>query len=167
VAPGAIGPDGNANLTSKTFIPYNPATVITGNPNQWFNPLMFALQPMVPCPNNTALTCGTLGNVPRGFLRGPGLGTWDFSLVKDTAMHFLGEAGALQFRAEFFNILNRANFSVPGATVFSGTTGTVVPGSTTTANVGAYSETPVGSAGVISTTTTTSRQIQLALKVIF
>jgi hypothetical protein len=169
VAPNTLGPDGNLNTTTKTFIPYDPGSVITGSPTQWFNPLMFALQPMVPCPNAVATTCGTLGNSPRGLLRGPGLGTWDFSLVKDTAAHFLGEAGAIQFRAEFFNILNRANFSVPAATIFGGATGTIGAGGCTTAcaNVGAYSQPLVSSAGVISTTTTTSRQIQLALKIIF
>jgi hypothetical protein len=171
VAPGALGPDGNTNLTSQTFIPYDPNTVITGNFHQWFNPLMFTVAPMVPCPATAGIyvgtTCGTLGNAPRGLLRGPGLGEWDFSLVKDTAVHFLGEAGSVQFRAEFFNILNRANLGMPNGTVFSGSTGNIVAGSTTTPNVGAYSQTPTGTAGQITTTTTTSRQIQLALKVIF
>ena len=72
VAPGQTGPDGTINTTNETFVPYNSSTVITGNPNQWFNPLMFSLQSIVPCPNNSALTCGTLGDVSRGLLRGPG-----------------------------------------------------------------------------------------------
>jgi hypothetical protein len=78
---------------------YNAATVITGNPNRWFNPNMF-----------TSPIPGYLGNVGRGVLTGPGLFNWDFSLHKNTPLGFLGEAGNLQFRAEFFNILNRANF---------------------------------------------------------
>jgi hypothetical protein len=169
VAPGAIGPDGNANTTTSTFIPFDPNSVILGNATHWFNPLMFTVAPMVPCPGGpfAGQTCGTLGNAPRGLLRGPGLGTWDFSLVKDTALPFLGEAGSLQFRAEFFNILNHANFSMPNGNVFSGSTGTIVAGSTTAANVGAYSQPFLSTAGQITTTTTTSRQIQLALKVIF
>jgi hypothetical protein len=77
----------------------------------------------------------------------------------------------MQFRAEFFNLLNRANFGTPSNTVFSGTIGTIgasPAGCTTTcANVGAYSQSPVGNAGAITTTATPSRQIQLALKVIF
>ena len=78
---------------------YSPAAVITGDPNRWFNPNMFA----TPIP-------GYLGNVARGSLTGPGLLNWDFSMHKNTPLAFLGEAGNLQFRAEFFNILNRANF---------------------------------------------------------
>ena len=54
----------------------------------------------------------------------------------------------LQFRAEFFNVLNHANFGTPNAIVFSGT---------------AISS----SAGLITTTATTSRQIQFGLKLIF
>ena len=78
---------------------YSPAAVITGDSNRWFNPNMFA----TPIP-------GYLGNVARGSLTGPGLLNWDFSMHKNTPLAFLGEAGNLQFRAEFFNILNRANF---------------------------------------------------------
>ena len=43
--PGAKDPNGNVNNTPYTFIPFNKNTVITGNPNEWFNPLMFDLQP--------------------------------------------------------------------------------------------------------------------------
>ena len=77
---------------------YNPKTVITGNVQQWFNPNMFALQPV-----------GTIGDVGRNTLTEPGLATWDFSVNKDTAVR-LGEAGRIQFRAELFNILNHPNF---------------------------------------------------------
>jgi Carboxypeptidase regulatory-like domain/TonB dependent receptor len=157
VAPGQIGPDGSVNSAKVTFIPYNAATVITGNPQQWFNPLMFSMQPLAPCPNNSALTCGRLGDASRGMLRGPGLGTWNFSLVKDTAVPRLGEAGSVQFRAEFFNILNRTNFGIPSGNVFSGSA----------SDKGAYSEAPLSSAGQITNTSTTSRQIQLALKIVF
>jgi len=78
---------------------YSPADVIIGDPNRWFNPNMFT----TPIP-------GYLGNVGRGSLTGPGLLNWDFSLHKSTPLAFLGETGNLQFRAEFFDILNRANF---------------------------------------------------------
>ena len=78
---------------------FNPKTVITGNPHQWFNPNMFTIAPP-----------GQFGNVPRGALYGPRLFDWDFSVSKDTS---LGEAGKLEFRADFFNILNHANFGFP------------------------------------------------------
>ncbi len=154
VAPGQAGPDGTVNTTSQTFVPFNSDNVITGNPNQWFNPLMFSLPPVAPCPNNSALTCGTLGDAARGLLRGPRLAQWDFSVVKDTA---LGERSRLEFRAEFFNILNHTNFGMPSGTVFAGST----------TDRGALSESPLPTAGLIRTTATTSRQIQLVLKLLF
>jgi hypothetical protein len=92
-------------------------------------------------------------------MRGPGLGSWDFSAVKDTALPFLGENGSLQFRAEFFNFLNRANFGAPQGLVFTGT-----PSLT---NLGPFTEAPGATAGRITTTSTNSRQIQFALKLIF
>ena len=67
------------------------------------------------------------------------------------AIGALGEQGKLEFRAEMFNILNRVNFADPNRTVFSGTAGS----------------TPLSTAGVITATATTSRQIQLTLKLFF
>lgn len=88
---------------------------------------------------------GTFGNVQRGSLTGPKLVEFDTSLFKNFQ---LDERFRLQFRAEAFNILNHANFSEPNAVVFSG---------------GSYSST----AGVITSTFTTSRQIQFALRLTF
>ncbi len=90
----------------------------------------------------TARTWGSLG---RGTLRGPGLGAVDISLTKNAA---LNERVALQFRAEFFNALNHTNLGPPNQIVFSGNS--VSP-----------------SAGLITTTATTSRQIQIGLKIIY
>jgi hypothetical protein len=160
IAQGTVLTDatGGAYMAATNFIPYNPHTVITGNPNGWFNPNMFHMQPMAPCPNSPALTCGTLGNATRGILRGPGLGDWDFSLVKDTATPLWGREGSVEFRAEIFNILNHTNFGMPASgTVFNGATS--VPG--------AYQQAPLAGVGQITTTVTTSRQIQFALKLIF
>ena len=88
--------------------------VILGKPNQWFNPNAF-LQP----PANS----GFYGDLGRNTLIGPGLATWDFSTMKDTLIH---ERLTLQFRAEIFNLLNRANFNTPNLIVFtpSGVSGT-------------------------------------------
>ena len=156
-----------ANPAGGTYnwIPFDPKTVITGNPVNWFNPLMFGEQPL-----------GTEPNTPRDFLRGPGVGTWNFSINKDTKLGFLGEQGSLQFRAEFFNLLNRANFGPPSNVVFSGTTAfnasapntlnSSAGGNIQTPNA-ASATNPLGSVGQITTTSTSSRQIQLALKIVF
>jgi hypothetical protein len=157
-----------AGVTCKYVpVPFNASTVTQGNPTQWYNPNMFTMAPMFTAPGSgvvcTSSTCGTgttygtLGNAARGLLRGPGMNNVDFSLNKDTRLPFLGEQGNLEFRAEIFNILNHPNFGMPGGTVFSGKTTDYSP----------YSETTGSSAGVITTTVTTSRQVQLALKVVF
>ncbi|OFW42631.1 MAG: hypothetical protein A3J28_03480 [Acidobacteria bacterium RIFCSPLOWO2_12_FULL_60_22] len=88
---------------------------------------------------------GTYGNAGRNVLTGPGLATLDFSLFKSTR---ISERVGLQFRAEVFNSFNRANFGIPSPVVFSGATFNT-------------------SAGVITSTVTTSRQIQFGLKLIF
>jgi hypothetical protein len=111
-------------------------SIITGNPNQWFNPAAFLAPPA---------NSGFYGNLGRNTLIGPGLATWDFSTVKDTR---LKERLTLQFRAEIFNLLNRANFNTPNLIVFtpSGVSGT---------------------AGAITSTSTTARQVQFALKLLW
>jgi len=88
---------------------------------------------------------GFYGNLGRDTLIGPGLGTWDVAFVKNTAIH---EHLTCELRAEEFNILNRANFNAPNAVTF----------------------TPTGvspTAGVITSTATSSRQTQFALKLIW
>lgn len=79
-----------------------PAGTPVGTPNLWFDPCAFTLP-----------TTGFLGNAGRNILRGPGLTNLDFTIAKDTAVGFLGESGRLEFRAEFFNILNHPNFATP------------------------------------------------------
>jgi hypothetical protein len=54
---------------------------------------------------------GNFGNFGRNQVYGPGFKNVDFSVTKDTK---LTETSALQFRAEFFNILNHPNFALPG-----------------------------------------------------
>jgi hypothetical protein len=113
--------------------------VILGNPNQWFNPNAFL------APSNTPANAGFYGNLGRDTLIGPGLATWDFSTFKETTIR---ERLALQFRAEIFNLLDRANFNTPNLITFtpSGVSGT---------------------AGAITSTATTSRQVQFGLKLIW
>ncbi len=81
------------------------------------------------------------------------MGTVDLSVLKNTR---LSERFTLQFRAEFFNLLNRANFGTPNPIVFG-----------TFPARGAGQPTFSASAGLITTTTTSSRQIQGGLKLIF
>ena len=88
---------------------------------------------------------GFYGNLGRDTLAGPGLATWDLSFLKDIQIQ---ERLKLQFRAELFNLLNRVNFNTPNAVVF----------------------TPTGvspTAGVITSTSTPSRQIQFGLKLLW
>ena len=93
---------------------YNPNTVITGDPNNWFNGghVLDAAELYWTWPDKLfADTIGQLGTARRNSLIGPAERNWDFSLVKDTKLGFLGEAGMLEFRAEFFNVMNHPNFS--------------------------------------------------------
>jgi hypothetical protein len=110
-----------------------------GTPTRWFDPCAFALQPI-----------GTLGSAGRNIIRGPGLATVDMSLTKDAPLPAIGSNGQVEFRVEIFNVLNRTNFDMPNRTVFSGTTADPLP-----------------TAGQITATATTSRQIQLAVRVSF
>jgi hypothetical protein len=116
--------------------------VILGNPNQWFNPAAFLAPPV---------NSGFYGNVGRDTYIGPGLATWDFSVLKNTRIH---ESLNLQFRAEIFNLLNRANFNTPNLIVFTPPTATNTTGLS-------------GTAGAITSTSTTARQVQFALKLLW
>jgi hypothetical protein len=94
-------------------------------------------------------TCANLlGNGGRNEIYGPGLVDFDFSVIKDTK---IGERLDVQFRAEMFNIFNRANFNPPLVNqVLFGQDGS-----------------PNSAAGALDSTSTTSRQVQFALKLIF
>jgi len=127
--------DGNTrNPDRPSLNPSFTGPVILGTQAQWFNPNAF----LVPA-------AGTYGDLGRGVYTGPGLGDVDMSLFKNTA---LAENVNLQFRTEFFNLLNRANLGTPNPTVFSGTS--VSP-----------------TAGLITSLATTPRQVQFGLKLIF
>ncbi|MFL6450371.1 MAG: TonB-dependent receptor domain-containing protein [Bryobacteraceae bacterium] len=64
----------------------------------------------------------TFGNAGRNILIGPGLGTWDLGAGKD---FLFTEKAGIQFRSEFFNVLNRANFGLPDRNIGSATQGTI------------------------------------------
>jgi outer membrane receptor protein involved in Fe transport len=134
---------GNLNTTSfsanerPNVKPGSSNNPILGGPNLYFDPSAFE----VPAAN-------TRGNLGRNTLIGPGMVGLDASVGKSFA---LGETRALQFRAEVFNLPNTPNFAVPsGLVVFTNAAGTVP-----------------SAAGKITSTVTTSRQIQLGLKLTF
>ena len=98
-------------------------------------------------------SCSNLvGNVGRNSLYGPRLTTVDFSAFKNFQM---GERLKLQFRAEFFNILNHTNFAAPNFLNDSNNSIFDANGATSS------------NAGIIGSTSTPSRQIQLGLKLVW
>jgi hypothetical protein len=90
---------------------------------------------------------GTYGNVSRDALTGPGLTQLDFSATRNAR---LTERLGFQFRAEFFNILNHTNLSTPNEVVYTSATSGISP-----------------TAGLVTSTSTTSRQIQFGAKLQF
>ncbi len=87
------------------------------------------------------------GNLGRNTIIGPGFSNLDFSFVKNTRIK---ERLNWQIRADAFDLLNQTNFGNPGTTVGSSTLGLITGGT----------RFPAGDFG-------TSRQIQLAMKLIF
>ena len=102
---------------------------------QYINPACFTAPP---APN-------VLGNTGRNIVIGPGLFNLDYSMVKNTKIPKISENFNVQFRAEFFNVLNRANFAPPVANL-----DVLVPGF-----------------GQITSTQSPERQIQFGLKFIW
>jgi hypothetical protein len=131
-------PTGNGDTRNPVRPNWNPAfhgKLYPGTTSQYFNPTAFL-----------APAAGTYGNVRRDSLTGPGLSEVDFSAAKNTA---LTERLHLQFRAEFFNLLNKTNLLTPNEVVYT--------------SASAISPT----AGVVTATSTASRQIQFGAKVLF
>ena len=105
-----------------------------------------------PAPSGRTYCANLHGNMGRNTIIGPGLSKLDFSVFKNNHFKRISENFSTQFRAEIFNIFNRPNFGSPtdNLTIFDQTG---VPQTQT--------------AGLLTSTQTTSRQIQLALKVIW
>jgi len=126
---------GNGDSRAPDRVSMNPGfsgPIIVGKPERWFNPQAFVLP-----------IAGTYGNAGRDIIEGPGLLEFDGSLFKTFRVR---ELMSLQFRAEFFNLLNHSNFGLPIISTFTAS-GAATP-----------------SAGLINYTSTTSRQIQFGLK---
>jgi hypothetical protein len=101
------------------------------------------------------LQCFNLrGNAGRNIIPGPGLLDLDFSVFKDSYIKRISENFHVQFRAEFFNILNHPNFAGPQ---ISNAEGDVFDGSGK----------PISTAGKLTSTSTDPREIQFALKLIW
>ncbi len=89
---------------------------LIGNPNsgprtpqEWFNVSAFQrLDPMA--------QAGQFGNEGRNVVQGPAYQEWDFSAIKNIPIR---ESKSLQFRAEFFNVFNHANFRLPNNDISS------------------------------------------------
>jgi len=96
-----------------------------------------------------------LGNTGRNKFYGPGLTTVDFSVFKNIPVTKISETFNVQFRAEFFNILNHTNFLSPG---FLNTFGQ---------NNSAFDFNGSPLSTTLNQTSTTSRQIQLGLKLVW
>ena len=137
-----IRPDRNPAFTASLYTHGSTAQRAV----QYFNPAAFS-----------APAYGTVGNLGRNTLTGPGYSDVDLSLSKTTR---LNESLRAQFRAEFFNVLNRTNLQTPSPTVFSSG-----PTQGTAANQAAPAILSP-TAGVV-TSAATSRQIQLGLKLLF
>lgn len=114
---------------------------ILGHPDRYFDPTAFVLQPE-----------GMLGDLGRNALIGPNLHTVDLAAVKNATWTRLGEKASVQLRLEAFNVLNRANFGVPGLQAFAGVDD---------------DEVPLSSLGRIRSTVTSPRQIQVGLRISF
>lgn len=117
--------------------PINP-----GNPNGYIKLSCFAAT----IPGNR------LGDSGRNVGIGPGLLGLDTSLFKNNYFHRIGENFNVQFRAELFNVLNHTNFGAP----------TQAAEQLFTVNLAA-----IPSAGTLTSTSTSSRQIQMAIKIIW
>jgi len=113
-------------------------SAVLGQPDQWFDPSAFVLQPQ-----------GTLGNSRRGQFRGPDLRTVDIAAVKKITLR---GSRRVDLRLEVFNLFNRANFGNPTLIAFAGA---------------AAGEAPLASFGRIRSTVTSARQMQLGARVSF
>lgn len=133
------GTTGNGTLRPDILSPVSA----TGRPGEWFSsPKNF----VVPCTNSKVPTTCHFGDFGRNSIPGPGFVNTDFSIVKDTK---LTERLNLQFRTEFFDVFNQANFGNPNLTVGNSRFGVI-----------SSTRFPTGDFG-------SSRQIQFATKLQF
>jgi hypothetical protein len=132
----------NANLGGSSNVQAERPDLVLGQPpitgrvQQYFNPLAFSLPP-----------AGTLGNLGRNVLSGPGLVTLNLALDRT---FWRREKQSFLVRGEVFNLANHPNFQMPSGTSLFDSTGA-----------------RLGGVGQITATTTSSRQIQLSARYSF
>lgn len=124
---------------SRTCNPYNTNFQHNATPS-YLNPSCFSVAALGPGGGPV------LGNSGRNQLYGPKLTDVDFSAFKNIPVPKISEAFNIQFRAEVFNLFNHTNFQAPNFDIGNNVFG-------------------VGGFGVLGSTATTSRQIQLGVKV--
>jgi hypothetical protein len=129
-------PSGQTQSQRASYVGGVDPYMANRGPAQWLNPAAFV------APAN-----GTYGNAGRNAFRGPGLWQTDLGLTKKIR---ISERMNLDFRAEAFNLFNRAQFGNPVNNISNGTFGRIL----STANDG-------------STGTGTSRQFQFSLRLNF
>ena len=127
-----VGPTNTLNPRHFQDLGYGPGPY-------WFNPNSFSNAQCPPnpttctpgpamLPSNDQLVANpslaTYGSLPRNYLHGPGFVNTDLALSKTTAL--IGERMKLEFRAEFFNIFNHANFLNPQTNIYSPQFGQVI-----------------------------------------
>jgi Carboxypeptidase regulatory-like domain len=141
-----ITPFWNGAAPSGSGESSNDRPNLIGNPNNgpkrwdaWFNTAAFA-----------QAASGTFGNSGRNVIIGPRTNSADFSVLKTTK---IAERANLQFRAEFFNLFNHPNFTLPNVTFNSAAFGTIA------STVDVANGNPLGDGG--------PRLVQFALKLVF
>jgi hypothetical protein len=124
-----------------------------GTPDLYFDPCAFTRPPSIPIPAgavaNQWFAGGYYGNSGRNIIIGPSFANLDISLKKSTPLG-LGESSSFQFHADFFNLLNHPSFGRPQIATIQNSDGGIFPG-----------------AGTITSTASSSRQIQFGVKIIF
>ncbi len=138
---GVKSTDPNIDVPNLVTGPGCGSLVNPGNPTHYIKTQCFTV------PNPITLR----GNLGRNTIIGPGLVNLDFSLFKNNHIKRISDTFNAQFRTELFNVVNHTNFAPP----------------LDNRNIFDSAGSPIGNAGLITSTQTPSRQIQFALKLIW
>jgi hypothetical protein len=138
----------------------NPVLNDGRNPDEYFDIRQFTIPTVIEGAQHGFFQ----GNLGRNTLSSPGVANLDVVFTKKTALPFLGEQGNLEFRTEFFNILNRPNFGNPVVSIFQRPrTGNNLAGDL----ADPWTRRLQTDAGRINSTRTNARELQFGLKVAF